>query len=42
VGLHERNGAVEGHGAVHLVLEDVSVVQSVWLSVSIVAAPGFC
>jgi len=26
MGLHERDGAVESHGAVHLVLEDVGVV----------------
>ena len=37
--LHEWDGTVEGHGAVHLVFEDVGVVQPVGLGIGIIAAP---
>jgi hypothetical protein len=42
MGLHKGDRAVKGHGAVHLVLEDIGVVQSVGLSVSVVTAPRIC
>jgi hypothetical protein len=42
MGLHERNGTIECHGAIHLVLENIGVVQTVRLGVGIVAAPRRC
>lgn len=41
VGLHEGDGAVEGHRAVSLVLKDVGVVEPVWVRVGTVTATGW-
>jgi hypothetical protein len=29
--LHKGDGAIESHGAVHLILEDIGVVETVWV-----------
>ena len=41
LGLHQRNGPVQSHGAIEDVLENISVVQPVGLVVVAVAATGF-
>ena len=31
--LHERNGSIQRHRAIHFIFEDIAIVQSVWLVV---------
>lgn len=37
--LHEGNGAIKRHRAVHLVFEDVGIVESVWFGIGVITAP---